>query len=82
MEKNIKINSTTVIEHYKKEEAHAAQNLPLETGICSILEFINILPPILLKELPAERVSGFINLHYVFRGGGSKKDVEDALVSI
>lgn len=71
--KNTKINSTTVIDHYKKEEAHAAKNLPMEIGICSILEFINILPPILLKELPAERVSGFINLHYVFRKVDRKK---------
>lgn len=47
---------------------------------CWIVDLINILQPVLLKQLPLERISGVINLLYVLNGSGTENDLENALV--
>lgn len=76
-----KVNITTVKEKILEEKAMIPTVLPLENDICSFIDRISILPSLLLKELPAERVSGIINLHYAMFGSGTDKDLENALVS-
>lgn len=79
--KDSKINLTTMKDHILKEKAEAQSVLPMENDVCSIIDRMSILPTLLLKELPAERVGGVINLNYLLYGGLADKDMENALVS-
>lgn len=47
---------------------------------CLLVNKINIIQSIMLKQLPAERISGVVNLCYVLYGNGTEQDVENALV--
>lgn len=47
---------------------------------CLVVNKIEILQSILLKQLPAERISGVLNSFYVLDGDGTEQDLENALV--
>lgn len=49
-------------------------------GECREVDNINVLQSLLLKQLPAERIAGLINLLSAFSGGLREKDLENALV--
>lgn len=49
---------------------------------CSTVDQISILQPVLLKQLPLERISGVINLYYALYGNGTETDLENALVRL
>lgn len=68
--KNTKITAATV----------KNQHLKMEYDECVVINLIDVLQSLLLKQLPSERISGAINLLYVLAGGGTENDLENALV--
>lgn len=68
--KNAKITSATIKRKLKKQDQDE----------CWTVNVIDILKPIMLKQLPLERISGVFNLLYVLDGDGTEKDLESALV--
>lgn len=49
-------------------------------GECRVVDNINMLQSLLLKQLPQERISGVINLWSALTGGLREKNLENALV--
>lgn len=47
-----------------------------------LVEELKIIQAVLLKQLPAERVNGFINIIYAMRPSASEKEIESALVRL
>lgn len=47
-----------------------------------LVEELKIIQAVLLKQLPPERISGFINIIYAMRPSASEKEIESALVSV
>lgn len=69
--KNAKITSATIKRKLTKKQ---------DQDECGTVNAIDILKPIMLKQLPLERISGVFNLLYVLDGDGTEKDLESALV--
>lgn len=56
------------------------QHLKMDNDECVVMDLIDVLQSLLLKQLPSERINGVINLLYVLAGGGSEHDLANALV--
>lgn len=47
-----------------------------------LVEELKIIQAVLLKQLPAERINGFINIIYAMRPSAPEKEIESALVRL
>lgn len=47
-----------------------------------LVEELKIIQAVLLKQLPAERINGFINIIYAMRPSATEQEIESALVRV